>query len=115
MKTCLRGRVDLWRRRRGGLNLSEPFLEAQSMMIIRTMMMIMRIMRMREGRPLEAEERRPKSVGTIPGSTKYDDGDDDKDDDDDYDDERGGTRGEEAKVHWNYFWKHKVCITLRWG
>ena len=41
---------------------------------------------------MEAEERRPKSVGTIPGSTKYilrnDDGDDDEDDyhedDDDY-------------------------------
>ena len=29
----------------------------------------------REGRPLEAEERRPKSVGTIPGRTKYDQND----------------------------------------
>ena len=74
------------------------------MMMIRTMMMIMMIMRMREGRPLEAEERRPKSVGTIPGSTKYvlrnddDDDDDDEDDDDDDGDDDDGDDDEDVSL-----------------
>ena len=63
-----------------------PMVSAFVIQVI-IMRMMMRIMS--EGRPLEAEERRPKSVGTIPGSTKYvsHNDDDDHDDENYYDDD----------------------------